>query len=372
MKHANGHDVIQLFEQFAPKKFAMDGDPVGLQIGQLNGPVKNVLVALDVLEDVVDEAIEKDAQLIIAHHPAVYRPLKNMATDTPQGRLIEKCIRHGIAVYAAHTNLDIAEGGVNDLLTEALGLRDTEVLSPLFEDKLRKLVVFVPVSHEEAVRTALGNAGAGAIGNYSHCSFSARGTGRFLPGKGTNPFLGEAGKLEAASETRVETIYPASIEKQVLASMFEAHPYEEVAYDIYPVVNEGRKFGLGRIGEIEREMALREFAEHVKKTLEVPALRVVGNLDEKVKKVAVLGGDGNKYFAEAKRAGADVFVTGDFYYHNAHDALALGLNVVDPGHNVEKVMKKGVAAYMRKACREHQLDVRFIASEVNTDPFQFL
>lgn len=133
---------------------------------------------------------------------------------------------------------------MNDLLTEALGLRDTEVLSPLFEDKLRKLVVFVPVSHEEAVRTALGNAGAGAIGNYSHCSFSARGTGRFLPGKGTNPFLGEAGKLEAASETRVETIYPASIEKQVLASMFEAHPYEEVAYDIYPVVNEGRKFGL--------------------------------------------------------------------------------------------------------------------------------
>ncbi|GER66922.1 GTP cyclohydrolase 1 type 2 [Weizmannia acidilactici] len=372
MKNANGHEVIQLFEQFAPKKYAMEGDPVGLQIGQLNRPVKNVLVALDVIEDVVDEAIENDVQLIIAHHPTIYRPLKNVATDTPQGRLVEKCIRHGIAVYAAHTNLDVAPGGVNDLLAEALGLCSTEILSPTYEDKLRKLVVYVPVSHEEKVRTAIGNAGAGAIGAYSHCSFSVRGTGRFLPGEGTNPFLGKVGELEETEEVRVETIYTASIEKQVLQAMFRTHPYEEVAYDIYPVENEGTKLGLGRIGELEKEMALWEFAEHVKKALDVKALRVVGNLEDKVKKVAVLGGDGNKYFSRAKRAGADVFVTGDFYYHNAHDALAMGLNVIDPGHNVEKVMKKGVANYLQKACGEKGLDVRFIESKVNTDPFRFL
>ncbi|KKB41899.1 Nif3-like dinuclear metal center hexameric protein [Bacillus thermotolerans] len=372
MKKANGHEVIQLFEQFAPKRYAMEGDRIGLQVGQLNKPVERVLVALDVLEEVVDEAIEKDVQLIIAHHPIIYRPLKAIMTNEPAGRLIEKLIKHDIAVYAAHTNLDVAEGGVNDWLAEALELSETDVLVPTYEDELKKLAVFVPVSHAEQVREALGKAGAGFIGEYSHCSFSAEGTGRFMPSDQASPFIGQSGELEAVEEVKVETIYPKSIEKKVLSAMLKAHPYEEAAYDLYPLDNEGEALGLGRIGKLAHPMTLQEFAEFVKEKLEVSTVRVVGSLTDQVKKVAVLGGDGNKYFQSAKFKGADVYVTGDFYYHTAHDALAAGLNVVDPGHNVEKVMKAGTAKRMAALTKENGLDVEFIPSAIHTDPFTFI
>jgi len=370
VKKVNGHEVIQLFEQFSPKAFAMEGDKIGLQIGALNQPVQNVLVALDVNEQVVDEAIAKNAQLIIAHHPPIFRPLQKIATDTPAGRIIAKLIKHDIAVYAAHTNLDIAVGGVNDLLAEALGLQNPEVLVPTYEDTLKKLVVFVPAENAEQLREALGNVGAGSIGNYSHCSFSGAGEGRFLPGENTNPHIGVKGKLEAVNEVRVETIFPQSIEKKVLQAMIKAHPYEEVAYDVYRLENKGVTLGLGRIGQVD-ETTLGDFAERVKEALEVGTVRVVGDLDSKVKKVAVLGGDGNKYYSQAKFRGADVYITGDIYYHTAHDAMMAGLNMIDPGHNVEKIMKKGVAAVMEKLRREKGYDVRFIPSEIGTDPFTF-
>ena len=355
LKKVNGHEIIQLFEQFSPKNYAMEGDKIGLQIGRLNKPVENVMIALDVLDEVVDEAIEKNVQLIIAHHPPIFRPLKAIATDTPAGRLLEKLIKHDIAVYAAHTNLDIAKGGVNDLLADALKLSNTDVLYPTYEIKLKKLVVFVPVENVQEVKKALGDAGAGAIGNYSHSIFSAAGTGQFLPNEFANPHIGEQGKLETVEEERVETIYPAHLEKRILTAMFKAHPYEEVAYDIYPLENKGETLGLGRIGDIP-EMTLQEFAEHVKQTLDVNGVRVVGDLNAKIKKVAVLGGDGNKYYSTAKYKGADVYVTGDMYYHVAHDAMMLGLNIVDPGHNVEKIMKKGVVKQLEKMCsRSHFL-----------------
>lgn len=371
MKTANGQEIIQLFEQFSPKGYAMEGDKVGLQIGRLNKPVDKVLIALDVLEEVVDEAIRENVQLIIAHHPLIYRPLQKITTDRPAGRIIEKLIKHDIAVYAAHTNLDVAIGGVNDLLAEALGLKNTEVLVPTHESKLKKLVVFVPEDAAAAVKEALGKAGAGAIGNYSHCAFSAKGLGQFLPGSDTNPYIGTEGKLEEVAEVRIETIFPEHLEKKVLSAMLKAHPYEEVAYDIYPLDNKGEVLGLGRIGYIE-EMTLGEFAQHVKKTLDVKGVRVVGDLTSSVKKVAVLGGDGNKYFMSAKFKGADVYVTGDFYYHVAHDAMMEGLNIVDPGHNVEKVMKEGVAKVLSSMCEKKGLSVSFISSKPNTDPFQFI
>ncbi|MGE8206221.1 Nif3-like dinuclear metal center hexameric protein [Heyndrickxia sp. NPDC080065] len=372
MKTVNGYEIIQLFESFSPKKYAMDWDPIGLQIGRLNKPVKNVMIALDILEEVVDEAIEQDVQLIIAHHPLIFLPMKNLLTDHPQGRIIEKLIKHDIAVYAAHTNLDVASGGVNDLLAEALQLKNTEVLDPTFEEKLKKLVVFVPTETEDEVRKAITSAGAGAIGHYSHCSFSASGTGRFLPGKNTSPYIGTIGNLEEVKEVRVETIFPEKIEKKVITAMLKAHPYEEVAYDIYPLENKGEVLGLGRVGLLDEEMSLQQFAEHVKKSLDVNTVRVVGNLNDRIKKVAVLGGDGNKYFTKAKFKGADVFVTGDFYYHNAHDAMNIGMNIVDPGHNVEKVMKKGVAEQLKKMCQEKGYEVKFIPSNIHTDPFIFI
>ncbi|MDR4948618.1 Nif3-like dinuclear metal center hexameric protein [Neobacillus cucumis] len=371
MKNPNGHEIIQLFEQFSPKGLAMEGDKIGLQIGRLNKKVDRVMIALDVLEHVIDEAIEKNVQLIIAHHPIIYRPLKNLLTDSTQGKMIEKLIKHDIAVYAAHTNLDVAKGGVNDLLAEALGLKDPEVLVPTYEVKLKKLVVFVPSSHAEEIRQVLGNIGAGFIGNYSHCSFSANGTGRFLPGEQTNPYVGKPGKLEEVEEVKVETIVPEPLLKKAITALIKAHPYEEVAYDVYPIENKGEVLGLGRIGKVS-EMTLAEFAEKVKTSLGVSSVRVVGDLSSKVKKVAVLGGDGNKYFMNAKFKGADVYVTGDIYYHTAHDAMMEGLNMIDPGHNVEKIMKIGLTKILQKMCQEAGYSVDIFPSEENTDPFQFV
>jgi dinuclear metal center YbgI/SA1388 family protein len=371
VKKANGHEIIQLFEQFSPKGLAMEGDKIGLQIGRLNKKIDRVMIALDVLAEVIDEAIEKKVQLIIAHHPPIFRPLKNVITDTVQGRMIEKLLKHDISVYAAHTNLDVAKGGVNDLLADALGLVNTEVLVPTYETKLKKIVIFVPASHADDIRQVLGKAGAGFIGNYSHCSFSTDGMGRFLPGENTNPFNGDKGRLEAVEEVRIETIVPESLLKKAITAMVKAHPYEEVAYDVYPVENKGEILGLGRIGTIPA-LTLGEFAEKVKTALEVDNVRVVGDLTSIVKKVAVLGGDGNKYFTHAKYKGADVYVTGDIYYHTAHDAMMEGLNMIDPGHNVEKVMKKGLTAILKKMCLESGYEIEIFPSEVNTDPFQYV
>ena len=371
MKKINGHEIIQLFEQFSPKQYAMEGDKIGLQIGRLNKPVHRVMIALDVLEEVVDEAIEKEVDLIIAHHPLIYRPLKNIVTDQLPGRMIEKLLKHDITVYAAHTNLDVAKGGVNDLLAEALKLSNTEVLVPTHEIQLKKLVVYVPTERSKQVKEALGNAGAGAIGNYSHCLFSSSGTGQFLPEVNANPYIGENGKLEQVNEERIETLFPDYLEKKVVQAMLKAHPYEEVAYDIFSLDNKGESLGLGRIGEIQ-EMTLGEFANIVKNALDVPTVRVVGDLQSKVRKVAVLGGDGNKYISSAKFKGADVYLTGDLYYHVAHDAMMMGLNVIDPGHNVEKVMKKGVANYLTKISAQKGYDVTIFPSEQKTEPFQFV
>jgi dinuclear metal center YbgI/SA1388 family protein len=371
MKTVNGYEIIQVFESFSPKNLAMEGDKIGLQIGNLGKKVHNVLIALDVLDEVVEEAIAKDVQLIIAHHPLIFRPLQRITSEDPAGRLIEKLIKHDIAVYAAHTNLDVAKGGVNDLLADALGLQETEVLFPTFVSKLKKLAVYVPSSHENQVRNALGKAGAGAMGDYSYCSFSSSGTGRFLPGAQANPFIGENGEIAAVDEIKIETVFPENLEKKILSAMLKAHPYEEVAYDLYSLDNKGETLGLGRIGKVQ-ETTLEGFAEVVKEALDVKAVRVVGNLNAKVKKVAVLGGDGNKYYPHAIFKGADVYITGDFYYHTALDAAALGLNIIDPGHNVEKVMKKGVADKLTKIFSEKGYVVNVFSSEIHTDPFQFV
>lgn len=368
----NGQHIIQLFEEFSPKRLALEGDKIGLQVGSLNKPVKKVMIALDVLEEVVDEAIAENVDLMIAHHPLIYRPLTSINTETTYGKIIEKLITHQITVYAAHTNLDVASGGVNDLLADALQLTKIDVLVPTVETPLKKLIVFVPEENAESVRTALGDAGAGAIGNYSHCSFTSRGIGSFRPGEGSDPHIGEHGKQEFVDEVKIESIFPETIEKRVIQAMLRAHPYEEVAYDLYTLDNKSQnQLGLGKIGYLPNEMTLEEFAEHVKRSLQVNNVRVTGDLNEKVKKVAVLGGDGNKYISSAIRQGADVYVTGDVYYHVAHDAMMAGLNVVDPGHNVEKIMKDGVKRMLEQKITEKGYDVEIIVSKVNTDPFQF-
>lgn len=368
VKIPNGQQIIEEFEKWSPKYLAVEGDPVGLHVGTLNKKVERVLVTLDVNEAVADEAIEKGAGLIIAHHPPIYRPMNHLQTDFPQGRLMEKLIKNDIAVYAAHTNLDVATGGVNDLLADALGLQETEVLVKTYEAELVKIAVFVPESHEEEVREALGKAGAGSIGDYEFCSYTLSGTGRFRPTKEADPFIGEAGKMEKTEESKIEVVIRKSEKDRAIKAMIAAHPYEEVAYDVFTLENKELPMGLGRVGKLTEEMTLGTFTKFVKERLDVPAARVVGDLSKPVKKVAVLGGDGNKYIKAAKRSGADVYVTGDLYFHVAQDAEALGLSVVDPGHHVEKVMIQGVVDYM---VENTNLSCEFLPSQVDTEPFHF-
>lgn len=368
----NGQTIIQWFEQFSPKHLAVEGDKIGLQLGTLQKTISKVMVTLDVTEEVVEEAIKKDVGLIIAHHPIIYRPLSHLRTDLPAGKIITSLLKNDIAVYIAHTNLDVTQGGVNDWLARQVELEEVEVLSTTYVEPLKKLVVFAPKSDEQRIREALGHAGAGWIGNYSHCSFRSEGTGSFLPREGTNPHIGKQGKIEQVEEVRIETIYPKGIEKKVISAMIKAHPYEEVAYDIYPLDQQGESLGLGRIGKLKQEMTLEQFAKHVKEKFDIPFCRVVGPLNATIKKVAILGGTGNKYMSAALFKGADVFVTGDIEYHTAHDAQMNRLHLVDPGHHIEKVMIKGVQEVLQKAAREHNAELEVIASTVNTEPFHFV
>lgn len=371
-KWISGQRLIQRFEEWAPKSLAYENDKIGLLIGTLNKKIRRVMITLDVLENVADEAAERQADLIIAHHPVIFHPLKNVRSDEGQGKIVAKCIKQDIAVYAAHTNLDIAEGGVNDMLADQLGFGETEILQPTASEPLYKLAVYAPESHLDAVRNAIGNAGAGSIGNYSHCTFTSAGEGTFLPEEGTHPFIGAPGNIERVSEGKIETIVPENLLPGVIKKMLKVHPYEEVAYDIYPLKNEGKAFGLGRIARLTQPVPFRDYCLEVKRKLGLDGLRAVGPLNEKVQTVAVSGGDGNSLIPYAKYRGADVLITGDIYYHTAHDALLNGLKVIDAGHHIESVMKKGVQHYLQQVIKEEGYDTEVVISESVTDPFHFL
>ncbi|NGZ73853.1 Nif3-like dinuclear metal center hexameric protein [Saccharibacillus alkalitolerans] len=369
---AKGQTVIQLMEKFAPKHLAVENDKIGLQLGTLNKEISKVLVALDVTHEVVDEAIALGANLIVAHHAIIFRPLANLRTDTPMGALYEKLIKNDIAVYISHTNLDVAEGGMNDWMAELVGIANPKPLEELQSEKLYKLVAYVPKSHHQGVLDAVLAAGAGAIGDYSHCSFNTEGTGTFLPGEGTHPHLGSPGKLERAEEIRIETIVPDGLRSKVVQAMLKAHPYEEVAYDLYLLEQKGKSFGLGRVGKLDEPKTLAELTEVVKKGFDVPAARVVGDPNRLIKKAAVLGGSGSRYIHHAIRQGADVLITGDIDYHTAHDALMAGLSIIDPGHNSEKVMKREVAELLGRMLEQSGSGTTVHASEPNTEPFRFV
>lgn len=368
---ANGQSVIQILEKWVPKSLAEPEDRIGLQLGTLNKPVHKVLIALDVSEDVVAEAIEHKVDLIIAHHAIIYRPLKDLRTDSSAGRVYEQCLKHDIAVYITHTNLDVAPGGINDMMADALGLQQRTFIKEVVEDKLCKVVVYVPEDHKESVCQAMFSAGAGAIGEYSHCSFQSEGTGTFLPGVGTDPHIGKIGQLERVREIKVETIVPESLLRKVTAAMIKSHPYEEPAYDVVQLKQPGIKHGLGRVGAMPESMSLTELCAKVKQVFDVPMLRVVGRPDQIIRKAAVLGGAGGKFVRSAQFAGADVLITGDIDYHTAQDALADGFALIDPGHNVEKIMKQGVADVLSRDLASAKLDVEVLASKVNTEPFRF-
>lgn len=362
--------IIDLIEKFAPRRMAEDWDNVGLQVGHPADRVSRVLVTLDLTEAVVQEAVAAGADLIVTHHPLIFRPLKQLRFDLPEGKLLQQLIRHGIAVFAAHTNLDNCDRGVNTVLAERLGLQDVRILTPR-QEKLVKVVVFVPWEFEEQVRQAMCVNGAGWIGNYSDCTFALAGKGTFRPLEGTNPFIGKLGELEQVEEIRLETIVREQDLGRVLKAMLKVHPYEEVAYDLYPLLNEGAAYGLGRIGNLPEPVTLEALGKRVAETLGTVPIRLAGDPERNVSRVAVCGGSGGGLVSAAAFAGAEVLVTGDVKHHEALDALGRGLAVIDAGHyGTENPVVPVLAAYLETELRNSGKEVAIMVSQVNTDPFQ--
>lgn len=317
-------------ESLAPLNYQEDYDNSGLIVGHPDKEVHQALLSLDCTEAVVDEAIEKQCEVIISHHPIVFRGLKRFNGKTYVERVVEKAIKNNIAIYAIHTNLDNVTEGVNAKICEMLELKNCRILSPK-SGLLKKLVTYVPEAKAEQVRNALFHAGAGNIGDYSECSFNAEGTGTFKGGEDTNPYVGEPGKRHYENEIRIETVYPAAMESKLLMALFLAHPYEEVAYDLYNLTNQHQQVGSGMIGELEEEMSGEEFLFVIKQSMDAKVIRHTALTGKPVKRVAVCGGAGSFLLKHAISAGADFFVTADYKYHEFFDAEGK-LVIADIGH----------------------------------------
>jgi dinuclear metal center YbgI/SA1388 family protein len=323
-------DLIHHLESLAPRQLQEDYDNSGLQVGDPEAEVASVLICLDCTEEVVEEAKVHGAGLIISHHPVIFKGLKSITGRTYVERTIVKAIKYGIAIYSIHTNLDNVLSGVNGEIAQRLGLKPIGVLDPK-PGQLRKLVVFVPNEHAEKVRSAMFAAGAGGIGNYDECSFNIQGTGTFKAGAGADPFVGKIGQRHEEPEVHVEVLVRSTQENQVLQAMREAHPYEEVAYDLYPLLNTDRFTGSGLVGEWEEPLEGKAFLERLKQVFRLKVIRHTQLLDRPVKKVALCGGSGSFLINKAIAAGADAFVTGDIKYHQFFDADGR-LLIADIGH----------------------------------------
>ncbi len=365
--------IFAWIEDWALPEYVEDWDRVGLLVGSPKDMVDKVLVTLDVTADVITEAVKEKAGLIVSHHPLYRDPLPYLRSDVYPASHVYRLIQEGIALYAAHTNLDSAPGGINDILADRLGLLDVDILVTTHEERLFKLVVFVPEGYEDKVRDAICSKGAGWIGNYSHCTFQTQGTGTFKPLEGTSPFIGKTGQLEKASELRLETIVQESRLQKVVKEMLAVHPYEEVAYDLYPLKNQGERSGLGRVGRLPEAMSLAAFAEKVKKDLDLDVVRIAGDPKRPVSKIALCGGSAMALLEHAVNSGADVYLTGDVRHHGALDALDQGIAVIDAGHyGTESVVVPVLADYITKKARESGEELTVMTSQIKTDPFKYL
>jgi len=327
---ARVRDIAEAVERIAPAPLSEDWDNSGLQVGDPASEASRVLVALTPSDEVFDEAEATGADFLLFHHPLIFDPLRSVETGSYPGDLVARAIRDGLAVYAAHTSYDAAPGGVSVALAEALGLRGPfTVVSP--RGSLRKLVIFVPEENVDAVADALAGAGAGVIGEYTHCTFRTPGTGTFLGGEATDPYLGERGRLEKVEEIRLETVVPAHAADRAVAAATAAHPYEETALDLFPIEGHPEGCGYGRIGTLPEPMTPEELSEHVTNALGFPA-RLVAGRERRVERVAVIGGSGGSFIREVAAAGAQVYVSGDLDYHDALLARSSGLAAIDAGH----------------------------------------
>jgi len=362
-------DLLGLLHGLYPPDLAEDWDNVGLQVGDPSAPLSQVLVALDASEAAVEEARKRNCQALLTHHPLILRPLKNITPSDSTGRTALTAIRNGISILSAHTNLDSASDGLNDWLAARLALREVVPLAASVAE-LVKLAVYVPKEHAEAVAGALFDAGAGKVGGYDRCSFRVTGEGTFRPGEGCRPFIGEQGAEERVEEVRIETILPRRLSGRVIEKMRRVHPYEEVAYDLYPLHNRLPGAGLGRIGRLAEATTLAVFAEAVKAALGLPALRVVGDPQRRLAKVALCGGSGASLLAEADRQGADVLVTGDVKYHEARQAEERGIALLDAGHfGTEHLAVGGLVEALSRQAATRGMPITCIAMEGEHDPF---
>ena len=324
------NEVISYLDNRIPPALQESYDNSGFLLGNRNVDIKGVLVAVDLTMEVIDEALQYDCNLIVTHHPFIFSGVKCVTTDSLTGRMIYRLVQNNISVYAAHTNLDNLSTGVNAILAKKIGVIDTKILAPM-HGKLRKLVVYVPKDYANKVRDALFEAGAGGIGNYDCCSFNTFGQGTFRAGDGTNPFVGEQGKLHTETEERVEVIYPVMNEYKILQSLKAVHPYEEPAYDCISLTNPWCTMGAGMIGSLPEPMLTTEFLEKVKDVLGIPMLRHSDLCSAEVRTVAICGGSGSFLISNAKAAKADIYLTGDLKYHDfqqAENAIILA----DIGH----------------------------------------
>jgi dinuclear metal center YbgI/SA1388 family protein len=330
-------DVFESLNCIAPFSLTSDWDNSGLQVGDLTQEVKSILLCLDVTEAVVKEAIEKKCQLIISHHPLLFKPLKKIDFSSKEGQLIQQLIKHDMNLIACHTNFDRASYGVSEALASTLGLHSIQKLTTQTAEPYFKLVVFVPLTHLEIVRQAISDAGAGYIGHYAHCTFKVDGEGTFLPLEHTNPYIGQEGQLTKVKESRLETIISKKQITQVLEALRAVHPYEEIAYDVYALSNRVIEGGLGCIGELSEPMTLKRFMSHVKEKLNVQHVQYAGDLQSVINKVAVCGGAGKSLLNNAA-AEADAYLTGELGYHEGEIAKNQGVNLIVAGHFATEIV----------------------------------
>ncbi|WP_432673164.1 Nif3-like dinuclear metal center hexameric protein [Flavobacterium sp. SM2513] len=359
--------ILGFLEEMAPLAYAESFDNVGLLVGNQNNDCTGVLVCHDALEIVIDEAIAKNCNLVVCFHPILFSGLKKITGKNYVERSIIKAIKNDIAIYAVHTALDNHKNGVNKIFCDALGLINTRILIPK-ANFIQKLVTFTVSENAEKVRTALFNAGAGTIGNYENCSFNSIGIGTYKGNEDSNPVIGERNLLTKADEIKIEVTFEKHLQHQILEALFESHIYEEVAYEIYDLLNIHQNIGLGMIGELPEEMDETSFLQLVKTKMKADGIRHSAFLNKKIKKVAVLGGSGSEAISKAIQAGANAFLTADLKYHQFYEAENQ-LLLADIGHfESERYTKNYIVDYLTKKMPNFAI----ILSEENTNPVKYL
>ena len=363
--------LIQVLEDWAPRWTALKNDNAGLQIGSPQRRVTKVLIALEITPAIIEEALARKAELIITHHPLLFRPPSSIISSDPVGELILKLAENRIAVYSAHTNLDFSEDGVSFALAKKLGLRHIRFLAPL-KETMAKIVVFVPEDHMESVRNAMADEGAGVIGEYSRCSFASRGTGSFKGSKSSSPSIGTPDVEERVEELRLEMAAPRASVDRIISAMKDVHPYEEPACDVYETITQQRNFGMGALGELPSALLLRIFLKNLKHALHAEGLRFAGDPKSRVQRIAVCGGAGSDLLPEAIRAQADVLVTADVRYHTFHAASG-AIALVDAGHwETEHGILPVIAERLQQAVDRVNASVQIFITEQSTNPIHIL